>query len=42
VEETKLNKIQEKLEIYENKLKELRDIELSVGTQNKEINEKIK
>jgi len=42
VEETKLNKIKEKLEIHENKLKELQNIELSVGTQNEKINEKIK
>jgi len=42
VEETKLNKIKEKLEIYENKLKELQNVELSVGTQNEEINGKIK
>jgi len=41
MEETKLHSVQENLKTYENNLKELQNLELSTGTKNQEIDQKI-
>ncbi|XP_011637103.1 structural maintenance of chromosomes protein 6 [Pogonomyrmex barbatus] len=40
-EESKFHKLQENLKMYENNLKELQNVELSIGTKNEEIDIKI-
>lgn len=41
MEETNLRKIQGKLDMYENNLKELENVDLSAGAKNEEIDGKI-
>lgn len=42
MEEIKLQKIEKNLRMYENNLKELKNVELSMGTKDEEIDAKIK